>query len=407
MPKTFSADRRECMKSFQSPNLRGRDAVRDPARLAALRGLHLLDNPPELPFDRLTRLAAKVVGAPVALVSLVEADRQFFLSSLGLSEPWSVCRQTPLSHSFCQHVVRSGEPLVITDARTDPRILGNLAITDLGVVAYLGIPLVTATGHVLGSFCVIDSRPRDWSRDEENILQDLAASVMTEIELRAEVAVRQRTESALRSSRRRLAASLSVAKTLNVELERQKEALAEANARLAELASTDALTGLKNRRHFDEALRDGYALMGRRKEPVSVILADVDEFKLYNDTYGHPAGDEVLRRVGAVFRKQIRSHETVARFGGEEFAVILLGDDVKEAAFVAERLREALEAEPWPTRRVTASFGVAASIPGIGPDVLVRQADEALYISKRDGRNRVTRHAGLSSAARSIAASHA
>jgi PAS domain S-box-containing protein len=160
----------------------------DPDRLAALRRAAQLDVPAEESFDRLTRLAVRVLDAPVALVSLVDEDRQFFLSQCGLPEPWASHRETPLSHSFCQHVVNGAEPLVIEDAREHPLVRDNLAIPDLGVIAYAGIPLVTQEGHVLGSFCVIDDKPRRWTGEELEILGDLARSAMTEIALRTVIA---------------------------------------------------------------------------------------------------------------------------------------------------------------------------------------------------------------------------
>ena len=156
----------------------------DPARLGALRASGLLDSPPEEAFDRLTKLATRLIGAPVALVSLVTEDRQFFKSCVGLAAPWSDARETPLSHSFCQHVVASNAPLVIEDARAHPLVSANLAIPDLGAIAYAGVPLTTAEGHTLGSFCVIDIAPRRWTADELATLGDLAAAAITEIALR-------------------------------------------------------------------------------------------------------------------------------------------------------------------------------------------------------------------------------
>nr|CAA9295142.1 hypothetical protein AVDCRST_MAG63-4717 [uncultured Armatimonadetes bacterium] len=160
-------------------------AVRDPVRLAALARTRLLDSPAEASFDRLTRLAVKVLSAPVALVSLVDADRQFFKSQIGLAEPWAARRETPISHSFCQHVVASNRPLIVTDARNDPRVCDNPAVREMGVAAYLGVPLVTSQGQTLGSFCVMDARPRGWTDDQVSLLRDLADSVIAEIELRA------------------------------------------------------------------------------------------------------------------------------------------------------------------------------------------------------------------------------
>ena len=181
-----------------------------PARLAALQRTALLDSPAEEAFDRLTRLAARVLRVPVALVVLVDADRQFFKSQVGLPEPWASRRETPLSHSFCRHQVDSGDILVIDDARRHPLVRDNLAIRDLGAVAYAGVPLVTSDGQPLGSFCVIDHRPRHWTAEEVAILEELTASAVTEIELQGalreaarQLTQREQAQEALRQSEAR------------------------------------------------------------------------------------------------------------------------------------------------------------------------------------------------------------
>ena len=161
------------------------EALAEPGRLAALHSAGLVDSPPDESFDRLTRLAARLVGAPVALVSGVDRDRQFFKSCLGLPEPWATRRETPLSHSFCQHVVAEREPVIVSDARKDKRVLDNLAIRDLGVIAYLGVPLMTREGHAIGTLCVIDHEPRIWRNEEVALIKDVAAIVVNEITLRA------------------------------------------------------------------------------------------------------------------------------------------------------------------------------------------------------------------------------
>jgi hypothetical protein len=158
-------------------------AVQDSGRLDALHATGLLDSDVTPSFDRLARLAAHVLNAPVALVSLVDSDRQFFKSCLGLPEPWAAQRQAPLSHSFCKHAVASREPLLVDDAREDEVLRDNLAIRDMGVIAYAGIPLIDAGGHALGTLCVMDSRPRHWTTHQVQLLSDLAASVVTEITL--------------------------------------------------------------------------------------------------------------------------------------------------------------------------------------------------------------------------------
>jgi diguanylate cyclase (GGDEF)-like protein len=152
-------------------------------RLRVLQETGLLDSLPEAAFDRLTRLAAHVMGAPTALVTLVDAHRQFFKSALGLDEPWASQRETPLSYSFCKYVTADRAPLIVSDARDDRRLRGSPGVTELGAVAYAGIPLLVQ-GEAVGAFCVVDNRPRHWPKDQLHLLEDLAASVVSEIELR-------------------------------------------------------------------------------------------------------------------------------------------------------------------------------------------------------------------------------
>lgn len=163
--------------------------VSSPSRLSTLRKLGLLDTPAEESFDRISRMAARVLDAPVALVSLVDVNRQFFKSCIGLDEPWQSSRETPLESSFCKHVVGSGAALVINDARENSIHRFNRAIPDLGVVAYLGCPL-TLDGEVLGTLCVIDTSPRVWSEDDIQTVADFTAMAATEVELRARAAER-------------------------------------------------------------------------------------------------------------------------------------------------------------------------------------------------------------------------
>ncbi len=121
------------------------EAPPEPARLAAVRRTSLLDTPPEEAFDRVTRLAARLLGTPVSLISLVEKDRQFFVSATGLQEPLATTRATPIAYSFCRHVVESGARLVVEDARRHPLVRTNPAVRELGWVAYAGVPSSTAT----------------------------------------------------------------------------------------------------------------------------------------------------------------------------------------------------------------------------------------------------------------------
>jgi diguanylate cyclase (GGDEF)-like protein len=169
--------------------------------------------------------------------------------------------------------------------------------------------------------------------------------------------------------------------------------IAAMNARLAELATTDGLTGLKNHRHFREALATLGSASARHHWPLAVVLIDVDHFKGFNDMFGHPAGDEVLQTVAGLIRGQARLEDVVARYGGEEFAALLPATDADGALAFAERVRSAIAEHPWPLRLVTVSLGVASGIPQPdGPGPLVEAADQALYEAKRRGRDRVVVH---------------
>jgi GAF domain-containing protein len=166
--------------------------VTDPARLAALRRLLLLDSPPSRAFDRLTALAAQLLEAPVSLLTLVDAERQFFLSAFGLTEPLRSVRQTPLEYSICQYAVATGRPLIVGDARADPVLSGNPAVTELGVAAYAGIPLVAAGGHTVGTLCVVDFVTRDWTADQLATLAHLADITMDEMRLHVQDRIARR-----------------------------------------------------------------------------------------------------------------------------------------------------------------------------------------------------------------------
>ncbi|MGY0006718.1 SpoIIE family protein phosphatase [Micromonospora sp. I033] len=161
-------------------------ALTDPGRLRSLAETRLGSAPDEA-FDRFARLVGDLLDVPVALVSLVTAERQFFPGATGLPEPWAGRRETPLSHSFCQHVVDVEVPMVLPDARLYPRVRRNLAIEDLGVVAYAGMPLTDLDGRVLGSLCAIDSKPRAWTAEQLRTLADLAAACSSELRLRIAV----------------------------------------------------------------------------------------------------------------------------------------------------------------------------------------------------------------------------
>lgn len=160
--------------------------LNDPQRLASLDRTGVMDSPTEAAFDRVIRLATHIIGMPVGLVSFVDADRQFFKAHTGLPPDVADQRETPLTHSFCQYVVSTDAPLVIADARKEPLVRDNLAVPDLGVIAYLGVTIHSPDGKPLGSLCAIDSQPRDWSNRDLEALTDLTAMLETELRLRWE-----------------------------------------------------------------------------------------------------------------------------------------------------------------------------------------------------------------------------
>jgi diguanylate cyclase (GGDEF)-like protein len=174
------------------------------------------------------------------------------------------------------------------------------------------------------------------------------------------------------------------------ELASANEELRSKNAELERLSVTDGLTGLTNHRALMQRLGDETARARRTDRAFSFIMCDVDHFKDYNDAFGHPAGDEVLRMLAAILRESTRDVDCAARYGGEEFGVILHDTDLPRAMEVAERIRKRVESTEFPSRSITISIGVA-EFPKDATDAnaLVEIADEALYIAKNAGRNQV------------------
>ncbi len=180
------------------------------------------------------------------------------------------------------------------------------------------------------------------------------------------------------------------------QLEVQKAALEDANAQLALRADTDGLTNLLNHRRLQGDLEAHFSECRETGRPLSVILMDVDKFKAFNDSFGHPAGDDVLRKFASILKGKSRDGEVVARYGGEEFAVILDGCPKDKAIVAAERFRQAIEDEVWDHRPVTASFGVATLDDSVeSPRELLMRSDSALYFSKENGRNKVSHYGAL------------
>lgn len=255
----------------------------------------------------------------------------------------------------------------------------------IGVVAALAVTVIAALARTLVLHARVARRTRELELELEH--RHRVEAELQGIRDDLENRVRERTQ-ALESR--------------NEELSRLRLALETANQRLKRLVAVDGLTGIANRRHFDRALDRELRRARRGQQPLSLIFLDLDEFKRFNDTYGHAQGDEVLRRVALTLDETFRrGGDLVARYGGEEFAVVLPGVDAHRAGLYAERLRRRVWRLAIPhtasqaSDRVTISAGVATWAPNLptsvetAPDALLRAADQALYRAKCLGRNRI------------------
>lgn len=345
----------------------------DTRRLVELQELAILDTSAEQVYDDLTLLAARICGTPIALISFIDQDRQWLKSKVGLD-----VEETPRDHAFCAHaILKPEELLVVPDATLDERFAGNpLVLDEPRIRFYAGAPLKTSSGVALGTLCVIDRQPRELSYEDAQALEALARQTSAQLELRRQVRnVEQQSAALLRYQER---------------LERYQAELERVNAELSNASRTDGLTGLANRAAFDARLQEELHRAQRYQRPLSLLMADVDHFKELNDECGHTAGDEALRALAEILNRNSRRTDIPARFGGEEFAVILPDTGVEGACVMAERFRQAVQKAslaPWP---ITISVGVTAmELSDQAPIDMVRRADQCLYEAKRKGRNRV------------------
>lgn len=225
---------------------------------------------------------------------------------------------------------------------------------------------------------------RIWERDYVPVFPDDGDGYGVHLWLFRDVTERRKTEQQIKDA-------AVVLESQKAELERANAELERANKRLEELATTDGLTGLLNQRVFGERLGEEFRRSRRYEEPLSLIILDVDRFKTYNDSFGHLAGNTVLRELAGVLQDHARDTDLVARFGGEEFALILPHTFVGEAAALTQRLQSAVEGRIWSAQYpITASFGVCALTPAMDrPEAIIACADAAMYRAKAGGRNRV------------------
>ena len=305
------------------------------ARLQTLRSFDILDTPQEERLDRLTRMARRLFDVPIALVSLVDKDRQWFKSRIGLT-----VSETPRDISFCGHSILGEEVFIIPDASSDERFQDNpLVIDKPNIRFYAGCPLRALNGTQMGTLCIIDDKPRDFSEADLSALTDLAA--MAEQELAA-----------------------------------------------LQLAVLDELTEISNRRGFMTLVGYAICMCVRQKISASLVFFDLDKFKLINDTYGHSEGDRALVTFAKILHKTLRESDLVARIGGDEFAALLLDTPKASALDVILRLQARLDVynDKSPhDYQIDFSFGVVDFDPKVHANVeaLLADGDALMYECKQ------------------------
>lgn len=304
------------------------------ARLAGVRSLGILDTPPEERFDRITRLATRLLSTPVALLCFVDQDRLWFKSR----QNWEYT-QASREASFCAHAIVNDDVLVVRDATADARFEDNPLVTeDPNIRFYAGCAIRSSQGHHLGTLCVIDREPRELSDEDKLLLCDLTR--MVELELAT-----------------------------------------------IDLALTDELTGLMNRRGYQTIGAQVVELSKRTEIELAACFIDLDDMKSINDAYGHEAGDDALKALATLLRESFRDSDVIARVGGDEFCILLAGSASAGAAVAETRLHEAIgrynerSGAPY---RLSVSVGRAAVAAGAITDLaaLTDLADRAMYVKK-------------------------
>ncbi|WP_101925013.1 MULTISPECIES: sensor domain-containing diguanylate cyclase [Luteimonas] len=341
-------------------------------RQATLDAYRILDTPPEAAFDDLVAIAAAICDVPIAVVTLIDHERQWFKAKLGLDD-----REGARDTAFCAHaILQPQETMVVRDATEDPRFRDNPMVSGTPHVRfYAGAPLLATNGLPMGTFCVVDDRPRDLAPDQRAALEALSRQASRLMEL-------QRVSGELRLQ-------IEERGWYEQQLLHYQQELESQNADLTEQSMTDPLTGLSNRRAFAQAVDAAIDAATRDGTPLAIAVVDIDHFKTINDLHGHAEGDRVLQALGALLKQDAgAARGRVARYGGEEFVLLLAGLTDAAAALHCEHLREAVALAPTGLP-VTVSIGVAALRAGEDATGLFARADAALYQAKRDGRDRV------------------
>lgn len=333
----------------------------EPARLKELHSYRILDTPVDGAFDDISQLASRHFKTPVAIVSLVDNDRVWFKSAFGLGD----VRQIARGPGLCASAIMQDGCYIANDLREDPNSLANpLVASENGFRFYAAVPLKTKSGHNLGTFCVLDFKPRAFSEEEAADLQRFAALVMTQIEN----------------------------KLASREIASQATTIADQNVGLLHAANHDTLTGLHNRTAAKTFLAEVQRDNDNGRE-TSILVLDVDHFKKINDTYGHQAGDAVLVEIARRLKSMVRASDNVVRYGGEEFLIILRRCPPNLAQKIATRVCSAIRQTPVVVDglqlAVSLSGGLCHSTARCDVENMIRSADAALYAAKNGGRNRI------------------
>jgi diguanylate cyclase (GGDEF)-like protein len=323
-----------------------------PTRLAAVEASGLLDGNSSEVLDRISRLVTRLVGAPMSVVSLVGRGDQFFPGMDGLTGWPAHQRSTPLSHSYCQHVVMRDSAIAIANTSEDPIAAENAAYTELGFGAYAGVPLRTSTGETLGALCAINTRPWHWTSEQMHTLEDLAAAAMSEIELRATA-----------------------------------RALLYSNQKLAEQVVRDPVTGLLNRTGFLTRARAAAEEAQHAQRAFIVCLLDLNHFRHINHSLGFDAADAALVETAALLEGAFRDADVIARIGSDEFVVLIDNASESDIPYVTARLAASFDVHNASRNRdfvLDASVGFAAWNPRapVSVSTLLQRAEVAMRESR-------------------------
>ncbi len=340
-------------------------------RLNALRHARILDTPPEPAFDDLVTIATTLCDARMGAVTLVDQQRQWFKARQGFS-----AAETSRDSAFCAHAILDPSRVFsVEDARADLRFHDNPLVTgEPHIRFYAGAPMIDGDGFPLGTVCVFDARPSRLDERQSLALQALSRQAAHLLELRRLGHLLNR--------------QLDERRWYEQQLSQYYTELESLNADLAEQTRTDPLTGLPNRRAFSAALATALEAAQAGGPPPVVAVLDIDHFKTINDLHGHDQGDHVLVELSALLRSHVAGDGMCARFGGEEFVLLLPNLSLDGARMQCEFLRQSVAALPIGLP-VTVSIGLTAMRRGESAQDMLKRADQALYRAKHHGRDQV------------------